>query len=154
MVMTFPYLAELHETSRTIWNICAWLHEFPFTQNHVLLTFSPLCLFGAVSQRYMRCCLLGFSPYFAPNKTTGTHTHKKPKPKTRQYTRNCKEYIIDLKPKRYSRTEKSTAEINNSVDGLLNALDTAEEIINEVGNRARETIQNGSVKGTEMGVWT
>lgn len=34
-------------------------------------------------------------------------------------------------------------EINNSVDGLLNSLDTAEEIINEVGDRARETIQNG-----------
>ena len=27
------------------------------------------CLFGAISQSYLRCCLLGCSPHFAPNKT-------------------------------------------------------------------------------------
>ena len=31
------------------------------------------CLFGAVSQNYLRCCLLDCSPYFAPNKTFNSH---------------------------------------------------------------------------------
>ena len=29
----------------------------------------PHCRFGAVSRSYLRCCLLGCSPYFAPRKT-------------------------------------------------------------------------------------
>ena len=33
-----------------------------------ILTF-PHCHFGAVSQSYLRCCLLGCSPHFSPNKT-------------------------------------------------------------------------------------
>ena len=33
-----------------------------------ILTFSDF-LFGAVSQSYLRCCLLGCGPHFTPNKT-------------------------------------------------------------------------------------
>ena len=36
------------------WNLIYWL---------------PYCHFGAVSQSYLRCCLQGCSPHFAPNKT-------------------------------------------------------------------------------------
>ena len=32
----------------------------------------PHCRFGAVSQSYLRCCLPGCSPHFAPNKTSLT----------------------------------------------------------------------------------
>ena len=75
MVTTAPYdLAEtfmtLAETFMTLAedfckkNICAWLHVFPLHQNH-LYTDLRLSLFGAVSQRYLRCCLLGCSPHFA-----------------------------------------------------------------------------------------
>ena len=39
----------------------------PFTKITYILTFPYL--FGAVSQSYLRCYLLGYSPYFAPNKT-------------------------------------------------------------------------------------
>ena len=31
---------------------------------------SSFCLFGTVSQHYLRCCLLGYSPHFAPSKTS------------------------------------------------------------------------------------
>ena len=37
-----------------------------------ILTF-PHCRFGAVSQSYLRCCLLGFSLHFVPNKTLQSH---------------------------------------------------------------------------------
>ena len=40
----------------------------PFTKTFIL-TF-PHCCFGAVSRSYLRCCLPGCSPHFAPNKTT------------------------------------------------------------------------------------
>ena len=40
----------------------------PFPQITCILTFPP-CLFGAVSQSYLKCCLLGCSPHFTPNKT-------------------------------------------------------------------------------------
>ena len=35
-------------------------------KNYILL---PPCLLRAVSQGSLRCCLLGFSPHFTPNKT-------------------------------------------------------------------------------------
>ena len=31
----------------------------------------PPCLIGSIFQSYLRCCLLGCSPRFAPYKTTG-----------------------------------------------------------------------------------
>ena len=37
-------------------------------QNHTY-TDLPLHLFGLVSQSYLKCCLLGCSPHFAPSKT-------------------------------------------------------------------------------------
>ena len=40
----------------------------PFTKT-LYIDLSILC-FGAVSQSYLRCCLPGCSPHFAPNKTT------------------------------------------------------------------------------------
>ena len=40
----------------------------PSTKITCLLTF-PLPLYGAVSQRYLRCYLAGCSPHFAPKKT-------------------------------------------------------------------------------------
>ena len=38
----------------------------PFTK----ITYIPLCVFGTGSQRYLRCCLLGCSPHFAPQTLT------------------------------------------------------------------------------------
>ena len=61
--ISFLWLAE----KKTFHKMRAWLHEFPLQQNHIL-TF-PSYLFGAVSQGYLRCCLLGCSPHFSPNKT-------------------------------------------------------------------------------------
>ena len=47
--------------------ICAGLHVLPLHQNHIILTFL-LYLFGAVSQNYVRYCLLRYSPHFPLNK--------------------------------------------------------------------------------------
>ena len=44
--------------------------ELPSPKPYIL-TF-PHCRFGAVSESYLRCCLLGWSPHFAPNKTSLT----------------------------------------------------------------------------------
>ena len=44
--------------------ICAWLHVLPLHQNHIY-TGLPRCLFGAVSQSYLRYCLLGYSPRYS-----------------------------------------------------------------------------------------
>ena len=43
----------------------------PFTKNHIyaVLPLTP-CIFGTVSQRYLRCCFPACSLHFAPNKTT------------------------------------------------------------------------------------
>ena len=41
----------------------------PFTK----ITYIPLCLFGTASQSYLMCCLLGYSPLFAPSKTFNFH---------------------------------------------------------------------------------
>ena len=56
-----------HKTSRNL------LEEYvldcmysPFTKITYILT-SPPCLFGSVSQSYLRCFLLGCSPHFAPD---------------------------------------------------------------------------------------
>ena len=38
----------------------------PVTKITYILTFPP-CLFGSVFQSYLRCCLLGCSPHFAPD---------------------------------------------------------------------------------------
>ena len=38
----------------------------PFTK----ITHIPLCVFGTGSQSYLRCCLLGCSPHFAPQTLT------------------------------------------------------------------------------------
>ena len=61
---------KLHETNRNLLEkyvlVCIYS---PFTIITHILTFLLPCLFGAVSQSYLRCCLLGCSPHFAPNKT-------------------------------------------------------------------------------------
>ena len=51
--------------------ICAWLHVFLLHQNHIF-TDRPPCLFGAVCQSFLKCCLPGCSPHFAPSKTSLT----------------------------------------------------------------------------------
>ena len=43
-------------------------YQTPPSSKRYILTF-PHCCFGAVSQSYLRCHLLGCSPHFAPNKT-------------------------------------------------------------------------------------
>ena len=49
--------------------ICVWLNILPLHQNHIY-TDLPLYVFEPVSQSYRKCCLLGHSPHFTPNKTT------------------------------------------------------------------------------------
>ena len=49
-------------------NVCSVSCTSPFTKVTYILTF-PHCLFGAVFQSYLKCCLLGYNPPFAPNKT-------------------------------------------------------------------------------------
>ena len=41
--------------------MCAWLHALPLYQNYIY-TDLPSYLFGAVSQSYLKCCLLGYNP--------------------------------------------------------------------------------------------
>ena len=49
----------------TVWkNMCLVACTSPSPESHDL----PPCLFGAVSQSYLRCCLPSCSPYLAPNK--------------------------------------------------------------------------------------
>ena len=45
----------------------SWYWTLPSPKPY-MLTF-PHCHFGAVSQSYLRSCLLGCSPHFSPNKT-------------------------------------------------------------------------------------
>ena len=45
----------------------------PLHQHHIHPGL-PLCLFEAVSQSYLRCCLPGCGPHFAPDKTCNSHT--------------------------------------------------------------------------------
>ena len=53
---------ELHENSRTFEKKCVFDCIYsPFTKSHMF------CLFRAVSHNYLRCCLPGCNPYFAPN---------------------------------------------------------------------------------------
>ena len=48
--------------------ISAWLHWRPPSPKSHILTFLPY-FFVAVSQSYLRCCLPGWSPHIAPDKT-------------------------------------------------------------------------------------
>ena len=64
----------LHSDIRSSWvtrTFCkmsaSWHWTLP-SPKPCILTF-PHCCFGAVSQGYLRCCLLGYSLHFAPNKT-------------------------------------------------------------------------------------
>ena len=43
--------------------ICIYLPVLPLHQNHVYADLSPY-LSGAVSENYLRCCLLGYCPRF------------------------------------------------------------------------------------------
>ena len=45
----------------------AWLHVLPLHQNSIYPGIPPY-FFGAVSQSSLICCLLGYSPHFAPHK--------------------------------------------------------------------------------------
>ena len=69
MVMSTPCdCSNLYETSRKLQKICAWLHVFPLHQN-LIYTSLPGSFCRAVSQSYLRYCLPGCSPHFAPDKT-------------------------------------------------------------------------------------
>ena len=63
-----------HGNSRSSWpteNFCKMRASWPWTPlspKPYILTF-PHCHFGTVSQSYLRCCLPGCSPHFAPDKT-------------------------------------------------------------------------------------
>ena len=53
----------------TLWKKCVLDDIYSvFTKITYILSF-PHHLFGAISQKYLRCCLPGCSPHFAPNKT-------------------------------------------------------------------------------------
>ena len=61
------------ERQKTSCKVGTWLHWTPSSQKSYILTF-PDYIFGAISQSQSlpaprRCCLPGFSPHFAPNKT-------------------------------------------------------------------------------------
>ena len=61
--------SNLHGNSRILLQKkCASLHILLFHPNHIYTDF-PSYLFGAVSQRYLKCCLLVYSSHFASNKT-------------------------------------------------------------------------------------
>ena len=62
-------------------NFCEDEYLIASPKSHIL-TF-PSCFFGAVSQSYRRCCLLGCSPDFAPQKAYVTQ-HKKSCPCVRR----------------------------------------------------------------------
>ena len=47
-----------HDQRKTFCKISAWLHWTPHSPKSYILT-SPHCLFGAVSESYLRYCLLG-----------------------------------------------------------------------------------------------
>ena len=47
-----------HDQQKTFCKIRSWLHWTHHSPKSYILTF-PHCLFGAVSQSYLRCCLLG-----------------------------------------------------------------------------------------------
>ena len=49
-------------------NVCLTAHAPPSLKSYIALTF-PLFPFGTVFRSYLKCCLLGCSPHFAPNKT-------------------------------------------------------------------------------------
>ena len=46
--------------------MCLIACTLPSPKSHTDL---PHCLLGAVSQSWVRCCLLGYSPHFTPNKS-------------------------------------------------------------------------------------
>ena len=66
---------KLHETSRKLLEkyVLGCMHS-SFTKITYILSFPP-CLFGGVSQSYLRCCLPGCSPHFAPNKNVTHNSH-------------------------------------------------------------------------------
>lgn len=45
--------------------VCSWFHVFCLHQNHIYTDLPYPHLLGAVSQSYMKCCLLGYSPHRA-----------------------------------------------------------------------------------------
>ena len=49
-------------------NLFMFLDHLPFVIKLLYSLASP-CLLGAVSQSYLKCCLLGCDPHFAPSKT-------------------------------------------------------------------------------------
>ena len=69
ILKSFMGITVPHYTSRNLLgkkNKC--LHLLSLHQNHIYTDPLPY-LFGAVSQTYLRWCLLGCSPHLAPNKT-------------------------------------------------------------------------------------
>ena len=63
-----PFMVTPHDQQKTFCKVSAWFHWAPASPKSYMLT-SPYSLFGAVSQSYLKCCLPGCSPHFAPNKT-------------------------------------------------------------------------------------
>ena len=66
---------KLHETSRKLLEkyVLRCMHS-SLTKIMYILNFPP-CLFGGVSQCYLRCCLPGCSPHFGPNKNVTHNSH-------------------------------------------------------------------------------
>ena len=67
-----PILASPHvyiSTKIINGDICSSWLVVTFTRLAAVFCKNVCYLFGAVSQRYLKYCLLGYSPHFAPNKT-------------------------------------------------------------------------------------
>ena len=64
----FMVTSDPHDLEKTSCKVSSWLHWNCPSPKPYILTF-PYYFFGAVSQRYLRCCLLGCSPHFTLNKT-------------------------------------------------------------------------------------
>ena len=53
--------------AKSFCKVSAWVHWTHPSLKSYIFTF-PHCLFGAVSQSYLRCYLPSYSPHFSPNK--------------------------------------------------------------------------------------
>lgn len=73
MVMIAPRAwQKLHKTGRNLKRYVLGCMSSPSPKSHIHSPFSP-CLFGAVSQSYLRGYLLGHSPHIVPDETCNSH---------------------------------------------------------------------------------
>ena len=61
--------ATVHGVTKSRTRLSDFTFTFPLQQNLIYTDLTP-CLIRAVSQSYLKSCLLGCSPHFAPNETT------------------------------------------------------------------------------------